>query len=90
MASLYVVSVQSLQPSVLWLPCRVKRFVVSGCADLLRTPKCLVEAEDKCARVSKPCWPQDVPGGMLLDSYLRTSKCRKSGCKPCAHVCTHV
>lgn len=40
-----------------------------------------MEAEDKCARVSKLCWPQDIPGGLLsvLAKSLRTSKDRRVG-----------
>ena len=80
MGSLYVVSVRSLQPSV--LPWQVNRFVVSGCADWLRTPKGLVEAEDKYAPA--------VSGGLL--SVLVTLGPPKIGrvgaIDVCAHVCT--
>lgn len=80
MGALYVVSVQSLQPSVLWLPWKVNRFIMSGCADWLRTPKGLVEAEDKYAPA--------VSGGLL--SVLVTLEPPKIGRVGAIHVCAHV
>lgn len=40
-----------------------------------------MEAEDKCARESKPHWPQNVRGGLLsvLEKSVRTSKDRRVG-----------
>lgn len=48
-----------------------------------------MEGEDKCARVSKTCLPQDIPGGLLpvLDKSLRTSKDRRVGA---SHVHIYV
>ena len=81
MGSLYVVSVRSLQHLCFGFPGKsINRFVVSGCADWLRTPKCLVEAEEKYALA--------VSGGLL--SVLATLGPPKIGRVGAIHVCAHV